>query len=143
ARRARPRILSRVPNRVPAQGYWLGRGLRAVGGGRGAQTRAQPAAERQQRPPQLGRQVRGRDRDLHRRQPGAARRDLHRAQPGPASKDAAMTVRLIDVSHTVEHGMVTYKGLPAPIICDYLSREASRALYAPGTEFHIGRIDLV
>jgi arylformamidase len=51
--------------------------------------------------------------------------------------------RLIDVSHTVEHGMVTYKGLPAPAICDYLSREASRAHYAPGTEFNIGKIELV
>ena len=50
---------------------------------------------------------------------------------------------LIDVSHTVEHGMITYKGLPAPVICDYLSREASRARYALGTEFHIGRIDMV
>ena len=39
--------------------------------------------------------------------------------------------------------MVTYKGLPAPIICDYLSREASRARYAPGTEFHIGKIEMV
>ena len=53
------------------------------------------------------------------------------------------TARLIDVSHTVEHGMVTYKGLPAPIICDYLSREASRQRYAPGTEFHIGKIEMV
>jgi kynurenine formamidase len=53
------------------------------------------------------------------------------------------SARLIDVSHTVEHGMVTYKGLPAPIICDYLSREASRARYAPGTEFHIGKIEMV
>ncbi len=52
-------------------------------------------------------------------------------------------MRLIDLSHTVEHGMVTYKGLPAPAICDFLSREASRAIYAPGTEFHIGRIDMV
>jgi len=50
---------------------------------------------------------------------------------------------LIDLSHTIEHGMITYKGLPAPLICDYLSREASRQLYAEGTEFHIGRIDLV
>jgi kynurenine formamidase len=50
---------------------------------------------------------------------------------------------LIDLSHTVEHGMITYKGLPAPIICDFLSREASRARYAPGTEFHIGKIELV
>jgi kynurenine formamidase len=51
--------------------------------------------------------------------------------------------RLIDVSHTVEHGMVTYKGLPAPLICDYLSREASRERYAPGTEFQIGKIEMV
>jgi arylformamidase len=50
---------------------------------------------------------------------------------------------LIDLSHTVEHGMVTYKGLPAPLICDYLSREASRKLYAPGTEFQIGKIEMV
>jgi kynurenine formamidase len=54
-----------------------------------------------------------------------------------------MAVRLIDVSHTIEHGMITYKGLPAPIICDFLSREASRAKYAPGTEFHIGKIEMV
>jgi arylformamidase len=52
-------------------------------------------------------------------------------------------MRLLDVSHTVESGMLTYKGLPAPIVCDYLSRETSRKLYAAGTEFQIGRIDLV
>jgi arylformamidase len=52
-------------------------------------------------------------------------------------------MRRIDLSHTVEHGMITYKGLPAPMICDFLTRERSRELYAPGTEFHIGRIDMV
>jgi kynurenine formamidase len=50
---------------------------------------------------------------------------------------------LIDVSHTIESGMVTYKGLPAPLVCDFLSREASRTVYAPGTEFHIGKIEMV
>ena len=50
---------------------------------------------------------------------------------------------LVDVSHTVEHGMITYKGLPAPLICDFLSREQSRSVYAPGTEFHIGKIEMV
>jgi arylformamidase len=50
---------------------------------------------------------------------------------------------LVDLSHTVEHGLETYRGLPRPVICDYLSREASRATYAPGTEFQIGRIDMV
>jgi arylformamidase len=50
---------------------------------------------------------------------------------------------LIDLSHTVRNGTVTYPGLPAPLICDFLSREASRAFYAEGVEFHIGRIDMV
>ena len=51
--------------------------------------------------------------------------------------------RLIDLSHTGEHGMITFKGLPAPIICDYLSREDSRSRYEPGTEFQIGKIEMV
>lgn len=50
---------------------------------------------------------------------------------------------LIDLSHTIEHGLVTYKGLPAPIICDYLSREESKQHYAEGTSFQIGKIELV
>lgn len=50
---------------------------------------------------------------------------------------------LVDVSHVVEHGMVTYQGLPAPLVCDFLSREQSRSHYAPGTEFHIGKIEMV
>jgi len=52
-------------------------------------------------------------------------------------------MRLIDLSHTVEDGMVTYDGLPAPHVCDFLSREDSRSRYAPGTEFQIGRIEMV
>jgi kynurenine formamidase len=51
--------------------------------------------------------------------------------------------RLIDLSHTISHGMTTYKGLPGPLICDYLSREASRKNYTDGAEFQIGRIDMV
>ena len=34
--------------------------------------------------------------------------------------------------------MVTYKGVPAPIICDYLSREASKTHYAEGTKNVLG-----
>ncbi|MGB7250578.1 MAG: cyclase family protein [Phormidesmis sp.] len=51
--------------------------------------------------------------------------------------------KLIDLSHSVEDGMVTYKGLPAPLICDFLTREASKAYYAEGTTFHIGKIEMV
>ena len=65
--------------------------------------------------------------------PGKARRSV------PASPPS----RLIDLSHTIEHGMTTYPGLPSPIICDYLSRQASRARYAAGVEFQIGKIEMV
>ena len=51
--------------------------------------------------------------------------------------------RIIDLSHPVVHGMTTYPGLPGPVITDHLTREASREHYAPGTEFHIGRIEMV
>jgi kynurenine formamidase len=61
---------------------------------------------------------------------------------GPQSGPSAVP-HFVDLSHTVHDGLVTYKGLPAPVICDYLSREASRERYAPGTEFQIARIDMV
>jgi len=54
-----------------------------------------------------------------------------------------MPNKLIDLSHEVEHGMITYKGLPAPIICDFLSREDSRKNYAEGTQFVISKIEMV
>jgi arylformamidase len=51
--------------------------------------------------------------------------------------------RLIDVSHIVEDGLVTYPGLPAPLVCDFLSRKASRAKYDEGTTFQIAKIEMV
>lgn len=51
--------------------------------------------------------------------------------------------KLIDVSHEIEAGMITYPGLPAPIISDHLGREAARSVYAEGTTFQIGRIEMV
>ena len=50
---------------------------------------------------------------------------------------------LIDLSHEIEDGMVTYRGLLAPTISDWLSRDASRARYAAGTTFQIGKIELL
>jgi arylformamidase len=49
----------------------------------------------------------------------------------------------LDLSHVIEHGMTTHPGLPGPLICDFLSREASRVRYAPGVEFQIGKIEMV
>jgi arylformamidase len=64
----------------------------------------------------------------------------HKRKPITANADSA---RLIDLSHVIEDGLITYKGLPAPIICDYLSREESRSRYAEGTEFQIAKIEMV
>ncbi|MGZ8336342.1 MAG: cyclase family protein, partial [Allosphingosinicella sp.] len=50
---------------------------------------------------------------------------------------------LIDLSHTIEHGMVTFRGLPGPRICDYWTREQSAEFYDDGSTFQIGRIDMV
>lgn len=54
-----------------------------------------------------------------------------------------MVRKLVDLSHEIENGMITYPGLPAPVITDHLSREASRARYGGLAEFHIGNIDMV
>ncbi len=51
--------------------------------------------------------------------------------------------RIVDLSHVIRDGMVTYKGLPGPHICDFLSREQSAANYDGGETFQIGRIDMV
>lgn len=52
-------------------------------------------------------------------------------------------LEFIDLSHVIEDGMITYKGLPAPVICDYFSHEESRGRYAEGTEFQIGKLEMV
>jgi arylformamidase len=51
--------------------------------------------------------------------------------------------RIVDLSHVIEHGMMTYPGLPAPHICDFWTRETSAANYDDGSTFQIGRIDMV
>jgi kynurenine formamidase len=50
---------------------------------------------------------------------------------------------IVDLSHPFGDGTITYPGLPGPVISDHLSREESRARYADGYEFQIGRIDMV
>ena len=54
-----------------------------------------------------------------------------------------MARRVVDLSHEISEGLITYPGLPGPVIDEHLSREASRERYAPGTEFSIGRISMV
>jgi kynurenine formamidase len=66
-----------------------------------------------------------------------------RGGPSDGSAPAAAATRLVELSHVVEAGMITYPGLPGPEITPHLTRERSRATYAPGTEFAIDRISLV
>lgn len=51
--------------------------------------------------------------------------------------------RIVDLSHVIEHGMITYGDLPGPQICDFWTREGSAANYDDGSSFQIGRIDMV
>jgi len=51
--------------------------------------------------------------------------------------------RLVELSHSIRHGLVTYPGLPGPEITEHLGREKARGLYGPDTSFHIGRISMV
>jgi arylformamidase len=67
-----------------------------------------------------------------------------RGGPSDATDAVAGTPgRLVELSHVIRAGMVTYPGLPAPQITPYLTREASRSRYSPGTEFAIDTITLV
>jgi arylformamidase len=73
--------------------------------------------------------------------------ELHKGTRGGPSDATAVVAgaagRLVELSHVIRAGMVTYPGLPGPQITPYLTREASRSRYAPGTEFAIDTITLV
>jgi kynurenine formamidase len=70
-------------------------------------------------------------------------REPHKGSRATAGAERPSAARVVDVSHVIRHGMVTYPGIPGPEIGDYLSREASRERYAPGTEFAINSISMV
>lgn len=55
----------------------------------------------------------------------------------------ARTETLVDLSHRIEDGMITHKGLPGPHICNFWERQASASFYDDGSTFQIGRIDMV
>jgi kynurenine formamidase len=51
--------------------------------------------------------------------------------------------QFIELSHIIEAGMLTYTGLPGPVISDHMSREDSESHYSDGTTFQIGKIEMV
>jgi arylformamidase len=67
-----------------------------------------------------------------------------RGGPSDHGRGAAVAGgRFVELGHVIRAGMITYPGLPAPVITPYLTREASRAHYSPGTEFAIDELTLV
>ncbi|WP_407361096.1 cyclase family protein [Microbacterium sp. LBN7] len=72
--------------------------------------------------------------------------EAHRGSRGvetSAPVEASAAMRVIDLSHPIEAGLVTYPGLPAPTITSHLTREDSRSKYAPGTEFAMDIITMI
>ncbi len=70
-------------------------------------------------------------------------REPHKGSRGRTAESADVGATVVELSHRISDGMVTFPGLPGPEISDHLSRVDSRTRYAPGTEFHIGRISMV
>jgi kynurenine formamidase len=71
-------------------------------------------------------------------------REPHKGSRWVVAREAEQrSPRLVELSHVIRDGMITYPGLPGPSVTEHLSREASRAVYAAGTEFQIGRISMV
>ncbi|MBE7700567.1 cyclase family protein [Oerskovia sp. Sa1BUA8] len=62
---------------------------------------------------------------------------------GDGAAPAGRTSRLVELSHTLREGLVTYPGLPAPTITPFLTRADSVARYAPGTQFAMDVLTMI
>ena len=69
--------------------------------------------------------------------------EQHRGSRGIEAATAASGRRVVDLSHRIREGLITYPGLPAPVFTPHLTREASREKYAPGTEFALDLITMI
>lgn len=69
--------------------------------------------------------------------------EQHRGTRGIDTRAAAPAPRVVDLSHVIRDGLVTYPGLPAPVVTPHLTREDSKAKYAPGTEFAMDIVSMI
>lgn len=69
--------------------------------------------------------------------------EAHRGSRGVEARPAENARQVVDLSHVIRQGLITYPGLPAPTITPHLTREASRERYAPGTEFAMDVITMI
>ena len=68
--------------------------------------------------------------------------EAHKGSRGIAA-DPVSSGRVVDLSHSIREGLITYPGLPAPVITPHLTRSDSREKYAPGTEFAMDVITMI
>ena len=87
--------------------------------------------------------------DLRLLMTGAARirnkriiQERHKRASLASGRPVTERAHFIDLSHAITEGMITLRGFPAPIICDFISREASKKLYAEGTSFQLGKFEM-
>jgi arylformamidase len=69
--------------------------------------------------------------------------ETHKGSRGVEKPASDASQRIVDLSHVIHEGLVTYPGLPAPEFTSFLTREDSRAKYAPGTEFAMDLITMI
>ncbi len=69
--------------------------------------------------------------------------EQHKGSRAIEARPAEQPRRIVDLSHVIHSGLVTYPGLPAPTITPFLTREASRQKYAEGTEFAMDIITMI
>jgi arylformamidase len=81
--------------------------------------------------------------DLHVRNTYMAGHELRLYFHFDLAHHCEMPNQLIDLSHVISEGMVTYPGMPGPVFGDHLTREDAKDVYGPGVTFHIGRISMV
>ena len=67
----------------------------------------------------------------------------HRGSRGIGARPSPSARRVIDLSHVIREGLVTYPGLPAPVFTPHLTREESISRYAPGTQFAMDNITMI
>ena len=74
---------------------------------------------------------------------GSSRSSTAEAAGSTGRGSSGPSTHVVDLSHPIRAGLVTYPGLPAPVITPHLTREDSRAKYAAGTEFAMDVITMI
>lgn len=70
-------------------------------------------------------------------------KEQHKGSRAIEARPTTQPRRIVDLSHVIHSGLVTYPGLPAPYFTPHLTREDSRQKYAKNTEFAMDIITMI